>query len=251
MMRQQPDSAQIRHFSAYTPYGYAINAPEQVSLLAFNSQHRDSLTGTYLLGNGHRCYNPALQRFQAADVLSPFDAGGINAYAYCGGDPINRTDPSGRSWMGFFNRIANLFRRTRGRDRVPVAPTAPTAHELHRARLEGRIPPSIEQAESEDLLLPNYQYVEDNLPSKVQQSLAQIREERRIINADLRYMKIRRANAPEDTKRKLERLDQKSLRLRSRSANDLTQPVNFPPNYSTAIIETAPPAQITRHIRRS
>lgn len=34
-------------------------------------------------------------RFTNPDSLSPFGAGGVNPYAYCGGDPINNADPSG------------------------------------------------------------------------------------------------------------------------------------------------------------
>ena len=34
-------------------------------------------------------------RFASPDDLSPFLAGGLNAYAYCQGDPVNFTDPSG------------------------------------------------------------------------------------------------------------------------------------------------------------
>ncbi|ANN67448.1 hypothetical protein BAU06_15090 [Bordetella bronchialis] len=34
-------------------------------------------------------------RFNAADELSPFGLGGINAYTYCAGDPVNHSDPSG------------------------------------------------------------------------------------------------------------------------------------------------------------
>ena len=72
------------------------NASAAGPLLAFTGQPRDPLTGCYHLGNGHRTYNPVLMRFHSADRLSPFDKGGINAYAYCVGDPVNRHDPSGR-----------------------------------------------------------------------------------------------------------------------------------------------------------
>ena len=40
-------------------------------------------------------YSPTLMRFNAQDSLSPFGRGGVNGYAYCLGDPINRNDPSG------------------------------------------------------------------------------------------------------------------------------------------------------------
>lgn len=74
----------------------SIHAPHLGPLLGFTGQPRDPLTGCYHLGNGHRTYNPVLMRFHSADRLSPFGEGGINAYAYCVGDPVNRHDPSGR-----------------------------------------------------------------------------------------------------------------------------------------------------------
>ncbi|PHM60465.1 RHS repeat-associated core domain-containing protein [Xenorhabdus stockiae] len=45
-------------------------------------------------------------RFTAPDSLSPFGAGGLNPYAYCLGDPINRTDPSGHLSVGSILGIA-------------------------------------------------------------------------------------------------------------------------------------------------
>lgn len=80
----------------YTPYGFQ-SAPRPVdATLGFNGQRRETPTGWYHLGNGHRVYSPVLRRFQAPDTLSPFGKGGINAYAYCEGDPVNLTDPTGR-----------------------------------------------------------------------------------------------------------------------------------------------------------
>ncbi|WP_116800465.1 RHS repeat-associated core domain-containing protein [Pseudomonas syringae] len=77
---------------AYTPYGHrqALNP-----LPGFNGERPDPLTGHYLLGNGYRAYNPVLMRFNSPDSLSPFGNGGVNAYGYCTGDPVNRSDPTG------------------------------------------------------------------------------------------------------------------------------------------------------------
>ena len=63
--------------------------------IGFNGERVDPVSGAYHLGNGYRAYNPMLMRFTCPDSMSPFGAGGINPYAYCAGDPINLTDPSG------------------------------------------------------------------------------------------------------------------------------------------------------------
>ncbi|WP_144170214.1 RHS repeat-associated core domain-containing protein [Pseudomonas sp. Kh13] len=79
---------------AYTPHG-VINVAVAAGL-AFCGQYRDPVTGNYPLGNGHRFYSPTLMRFLSPDSLSPFGRGGINVYAYCGGEPVNRHDPTGQ-----------------------------------------------------------------------------------------------------------------------------------------------------------
>ena len=80
----------------YTPYGHHSADSGLSSLLGFNGERRDSLTGHYLLGNGHRAFNPVLMRFNSPDRLSPFGRGGLNPYAYCLGDPVNHNDPTGQ-----------------------------------------------------------------------------------------------------------------------------------------------------------
>ncbi|AVD87912.1 RHS repeat-associated core domain-containing protein [Pseudomonas sp. SWI44] len=80
----------------YTPYGHSALAKNPLSSLGFNGQPWQP-SGTYALGNGQRNYNPKLGVFCSPDNLSPFSSGGINSYCYCGGDPINYTDPSGRT----------------------------------------------------------------------------------------------------------------------------------------------------------
>jgi RHS repeat-associated protein len=84
---------------AYSPYGHRPAEGGLFSLAGFNGEQLDPVTGLYLLGNGYRAYSPTLMRFLAPDSMSPFGAGGLNAYSYCLGDPVNRVDPTGHmSW---------------------------------------------------------------------------------------------------------------------------------------------------------
>ncbi|MCC8382061.1 RHS repeat-associated core domain-containing protein, partial [Xenorhabdus sp. PB30.3] len=90
----------------YTPYGQQAAADSDPDLPGYNGERQDPAGGGYHLGNGYRTYNPVLMRFTAPDSLSPFGAGGLNPYAYCLGDPINRTDPSGHISVGSILGIA-------------------------------------------------------------------------------------------------------------------------------------------------
>jgi len=84
----------------YTPYGHRETVTGLPGLPGFNGEQPDPVTGHYLLGNGYRAYNPILMRFNSPDSLSPFGEGGLNAYAYCVGDPVNRSDPTGHfGWL--------------------------------------------------------------------------------------------------------------------------------------------------------
>ncbi|ATV15809.1 Rhs family protein [Pseudomonas avellanae] len=80
---------------AYTPYGHHQPSTGPMNLPGFTGERVDPLTGHYLLGSGYRAFNPVLMRFNSPDSLSPFGEGGVNAYAYCEGDPVNRVDTSG------------------------------------------------------------------------------------------------------------------------------------------------------------
>jgi RHS repeat-associated protein len=100
------------HPIAYTPYGHRPLENGLLSLLGFNGERPDPLTGHYHLGNGYRQFNPVLMRFNSPDSWSPFGKGGVNAYAYCLGDPVNRIELKGHSsslfmsfWKGLKNRI--------------------------------------------------------------------------------------------------------------------------------------------------
>lgn len=80
---------------SYTSYGGSLSASIMKSSHGFNGERLDFIVGGYHLGNGYRTYNPWLMRFLSPDRLSPFGVGGVNAYAYCEGDPVNYRDPAG------------------------------------------------------------------------------------------------------------------------------------------------------------
>ncbi|WP_426809444.1 RHS repeat-associated core domain-containing protein [Pseudomonas sp. WOUb67] len=89
----------------YGPYGNDSSPPDNPLLSRFTGQSWLPAAIGYLLGNGHRLFNPGLMRFHSADSFSPFGSGGLNTYTYCGNDPINRVDPSGRFFAKLFKRF--------------------------------------------------------------------------------------------------------------------------------------------------
>ncbi|MHC8323053.1 RHS repeat-associated core domain-containing protein [Pseudomonas sp. GB2N2] len=104
---------------AYSPYGYSPVENCLLSLLGFNGQRRSSVTGHYMLGNGCRAFNPVIMRFNSPDSFSPFGRGGLNAYMYCLGDPVNQHDMNGHfslfhgagaALTSMSNKIAELFK---------------------------------------------------------------------------------------------------------------------------------------------
>ncbi|WP_131109082.1 RHS repeat-associated core domain-containing protein [Pseudomonas sp. Sample_10] len=85
---------------AYSAYGEQSAQQKVETRLGFNGQLREANIGWYLLGNGYRAYNPRLMRFHSPDSWSPFGGGGLNAYMYCVGDPVNSSDPTGHFKTG-------------------------------------------------------------------------------------------------------------------------------------------------------
>jgi RHS repeat-associated protein len=96
---------------AYCVYGEQSGQQEISGRLGFNGELREARMGWYLLGNGYRAYNPMLMRFHSPDSLSPFGKGGLNAYVYCVGDPVNYSDPTGHMPKNFLNFLTRKPRR--------------------------------------------------------------------------------------------------------------------------------------------
>jgi RHS repeat-associated protein len=82
--------------ATYSPHGFR-SGDEMQAQPGFAGERQDELTGWYMPGS-YRPYDPVLMSFLSPDSESPFGAGGLNAYAYCAGDPINNVDPDGHAW---------------------------------------------------------------------------------------------------------------------------------------------------------
>ncbi|HSU11450.1 MAG TPA: RHS repeat-associated core domain-containing protein [Pseudonocardia sp.] len=78
--------------NAYSPFGQqASSGSTNADAPGFTGRTTSSVTG--LQYNRDRYYDPTLGRFISQDPTGQL--GGINTYAYVGGDPLNATDPSG------------------------------------------------------------------------------------------------------------------------------------------------------------
>ena len=96
---------------AYNVYGHRPAESGLSSVLGFNGERAEPVTGHYVLGNGYRAFNPVLMRFNSPDSWSPFGKGGVNSYAYCNGNPLLRTDPTGH----FVKALITVLVRRAGR----------------------------------------------------------------------------------------------------------------------------------------
>ena len=59
----------------------------------------DAETGLYYVTS--RYYDPEIGRWINSDnmITTGSDLAGLNLFAYCGNNPVNRVDPSGRFWI--------------------------------------------------------------------------------------------------------------------------------------------------------
>ena len=93
----------------------------QINPIRYRGYYYDSETGFYYLNS--RYYDPETGRFVNGDnqLLIGSDLTGLNLFAYCGNNPVNRADPTGTFWKeigdwfkGVGKAIGNWFGSTFG-----------------------------------------------------------------------------------------------------------------------------------------
>ncbi|WP_130931164.1 RHS repeat-associated core domain-containing protein [Pseudomonas sp. Sample_24] len=145
-MRSVLQVVRANHSSSitYTPYGHRLTGDGLLSLLGFNGARPEPITGHYLLGNGYRAFNPILMRFNSPDSLSPFGRGGLNSYAYCSGDPINRYDESGHiSTWKFFKTLFKIKEKPAFSFSPPPTPRLSSHYTMYERLLDKDVPSEV------------------------------------------------------------------------------------------------------------
>ncbi len=87
----------------YWPYGSRYAGETSERWLGFKGEPINRM-GLYHLGNGYRMYDPAIGCFLSPDDKAPFGIGGVAAYGFGNGDPVNHKDPSGHEVVAEYSR---------------------------------------------------------------------------------------------------------------------------------------------------
>lgn len=91
----------IQNYYAYSPYGeVSTQGADEGNTVQYTARESES-TGLYYYRA--RYYDPLLKRFISEDPIG-ID-GGLNLYGYVGGNPVNRTDPTGQYWIWVYRLI--------------------------------------------------------------------------------------------------------------------------------------------------
>jgi RHS repeat-associated protein len=113
------DRATLQNSYAYSPYGQSSTVgPDSTSNpIQYTSREND---GTGLYFYRARYYDPVLKRFVSSDPIGL--AGGMNTYAYVGGNPLSFSDPLGLWALNFDFFFGTGFGMSVGYDKSTCQP---------------------------------------------------------------------------------------------------------------------------------
>ena len=101
--RRSENPEYLRHRYTYDAWGKVTISSSigQTNPIRYRGYYYDTDTGFYYLQS--RYYDPAIKRFINADDASLLGANGdftsLNLYAYCGNNPVARSDSEGEFWI--------------------------------------------------------------------------------------------------------------------------------------------------------
>ena len=87
----------VEEINHYYPFGGVFASEENVQPYKYNGKELDAKKGLNWYDYGERMYDAALGIFTTVDPSSERYYS-TSPYVYCGGDPINRIDPTGADW---------------------------------------------------------------------------------------------------------------------------------------------------------
>ena len=92
-------SGTIEQVNHYFPFGYLFGESTNASTQTYkyNGKEFDMMHGLHWYDYGARHYDPCIMRFTTMDPMCE-KYYNISPYAYCGNNPVNAVDPSGRDW---------------------------------------------------------------------------------------------------------------------------------------------------------
>ena len=99
-------------YSSVSYYNSGASTTATYNPFRYRGYYLDSESGFYYLNS--RYYDPAIGRFITADKLAtikatPFGLSDKNLFAYCGNNPVTRTDDGGAFWDTVFDVVSLCF----------------------------------------------------------------------------------------------------------------------------------------------
>ncbi|MEG0242787.1 MAG: RHS repeat-associated core domain-containing protein [Pseudomonas sp.] len=169
----------------YTVFGYNDELPSGSAAMGFNGEYILENMHLYLLGQGHRGFSTEIGRFIAPDnAESPFGRGGVNSFAYCLNDPINRKDETGM-WSIFKPRTWLRSNQTKIDQRLDSIKTINSTLKTQTASLKDLVEQKKQQGK---ILNPQIQTTRNHLKKTLDRSINKAKGINKYVAKDHAYI---------------------------------------------------------------